>query len=428
MWEVLVTEIIRRYGIIDKIVLESVNLQRYCEEPNMKCHACGRELNKDVKHCMYCGTPVPSGKEQASLKPIVNLKEQGLLQPDSRRPFPRWIPAALSGVLLLCLTLYWIIPKANSSTGSNTYPEPSAEAAAEEPAAAGSVTASDEEIYIPDPVLKKAIQDELGIGDREILASDAERLERLQHIVEDYEEKISDLTGISAFQNLNTIVLYNDQITDLTPLAGLNQLTDLNLSHNQIIDLTPLAGLTQITKLNLCHNHITDLTPLAGLTQMTYLHLNDNYKITDLTPLAGMTQMTELNLYHNKITDLTPLAGLNQLTYLHLNGNKIADLTPLADLNQLTYLHLDDNKITDLTPLTGMIQMTELNLKRNQITDLTPLTGMTQMTKLILESNKITDLTPLTGMTRLTQLNIVDNKITDYTPLDSLPDDCEIWR
>ena len=391
MWEVLVTEIIRRYGIIDKIVLESVNLQRYCEEPNMKCHACGRELNKDVKHCMYCGTPVPSGKEQASLKPIANLKEQGLLQPDSRRPFPRWIPAALSGVLLLCLTLYWIIPKANSSDRSNTDPEPSAEAAAEEPAAAGSVTASDEEIYIPDPVLKKAIQDELGIGDREILASDAERLERLQHIVEDDEEKISDLTGISAFQNLNTIVLYNDQITDLTP-------------------------------------HITDLTPLAGLTQMTYLHLNDNYKITDLTPLAGMTQMTELNLYHNKITDLTPLAGLNQLTYLHLNGNKIADLTPLADLNQLTYLHLDDNKITDLTPLTGMIQMTELNLKRNQITDLTPLTGMTQMTKLILESNKITDLTPLTGMTRLTQLNIVDNKITDYTPLDSLPDDCEIWR
>ena len=405
MWEVLVTEIIRRYGIIDKIVLESVNLQRYCEEPNMKCHACGRELNKDVKHCMYCGTPVPSGKEQASLKPVVNLKEQGLLQPDSKRPFPRWIPAALSGVLLLCLTLYWIIPKANSSTGSNTYPEPSAEAAAEEPAAAGSVTASDEEIYIPDPVLKKVIQDELGIGNREILASDAERLERLQHIVEDDEEKISDLTGISTFQNLNTIVLYNDQITDLTPLAGLNQLTDLNLSHNQIIDLTPLAGLTQMTKLNLCHNQITDLTPLAGLTQMTYLHLNDNYKITDLTPLTD----------------------LNQLTYLHLDDNKITDLTPLAGLNQLTDLNLCHNKITDLTPLTGMTQMTELNLERNQITDLTPLAGMTQMTKLDLMENKITDITPLAGMTKLTYLNLIANYITDYSPLDSLPDDCEIW-
>ena len=118
VWEVLVTEIIRRYGIIDKIVLENVNLQRYCEEPNMKCHACGRELNKAVTHCMYCGTPVPSGKEQASLTPQVTLKEQGLLQPDSRRPFPRWIPAALSGVLLLCLTLYWIIPRASSITGS----------------------------------------------------------------------------------------------------------------------------------------------------------------------------------------------------------------------------------------------------------------------------------------------------------------------
>ena len=85
----------------------------------MKCHACGRELNKDVKHCMYCGTPIPSGKEQASLKPVVNLKEQGLLQPDSKRPFPRWILTTLSGVLLLCLILYWIIPKANSSNGSN---------------------------------------------------------------------------------------------------------------------------------------------------------------------------------------------------------------------------------------------------------------------------------------------------------------------
>ena len=329
VWEVLVTEIIQRYGIIDKIVLESVNLQRYSEEPNMKCHACGRELNKDVKHCMYCGTPVPSGKEQASLKPVVNLKEQGLLQPDSKRPFPRWILTTLSGVLLLCLILYWIIPKANSSNGSNTDAKPPA--AAEEPAAAGSVTASDEEIYIPDPVLKKAIQDELGIGDREILASDAERLERLQHIVEDYEEKISDLTGISAFQNLNTIVLYNDQITDLTPLAGLNQMTDLNLSHNQITDLTPLAGLTQMTKLNLCHNQITDLTLLTGLKQLTSLNLSDN-KITDLTPLAGMTQMTELNLMENKITDITPLAGMTKLTYLNLIANYITDYSPLDSL------------------------------------------------------------------------------------------------
>ena len=292
----------------------------------MKCHACGRELNKDVKHCMYCGTPVPSGKEQASLKPVVNLKEQGLLQPDSKRPFPRWIPAALSGVLLLCLTLYWIIPKANSSDRSNTDPEPSAD-----PTAAGSVTASDEEIYIPDPVLKKAIQDELGIGDREILASDAERLERLQHIVEDDEEKISDLTGISTFQNLNTIVLYNDQITDLTPLAELKQLTKLNLSHNQITDLTPLAGLNQLTKLNLCHNQITDLTPLAGLNQLTYLHLNDN-KITDLIPLAGLTQMTELDLSFNHISDITPLTGMTRLTYLNLMGNKITDYTPLDSL------------------------------------------------------------------------------------------------
>ena len=77
--------------------------------------------------------------------------------------------------------MFLIFLRVGISSETNTDPEPSVEVVAEEsvtqePAAEEPTASADEEVYIPDPVLKKVIQDTLGIGDREILASDAMKL------------------------------------------------------------------------------------------------------------------------------------------------------------------------------------------------------------------------------------------------------------
>jgi Leucine-rich repeat (LRR) protein len=155
--------------------------------------------------------------------------------------------------------------------------------------------------------------------------------------------------------------LYDNKITDLTPLSALTNLTKLGLSDNQInqiTDLTPLSALTNLTGLVLSDNQITDLTPLSALTNLTALYLNKN-QITDLTPL-------------NQITDLTPLSALTNLTGLVLSDNQITDLTPLSALTNLTRLDLDGNQITDLTPLSKLKHFERLDVSNNRIEKLPP--------------------------------------------------------
>ena len=61
-------------------------------------------------------------------------------------------------------------------------------------------------VEIPDPALKKIIQDALGIGNREITEADALSLTTL--VYDDSEQQqLKDITGLSAFENLTVLNL-----------------------------------------------------------------------------------------------------------------------------------------------------------------------------------------------------------------------------
>ena len=190
---------------------------------------------------------------------------------------------------------------------------------------------NDDIIMIPDPVLKAEIQNELGIGNREITEDDAKKLKKLI-----CHETVNDLTGLSFFSELETFSAnyLGGGISDLSPLSGLTKLTKLDLSGNQISDVSPISGLTHLTRLGLEMNQISDISPLAGLTNLITLSLYDN-EISDLNPLSGMIQLKELDISYNNITDVSPLANLTDLTKLYLQGNQMNDLSSLSGLTKL---------------------------------------------------------------------------------------------
>ena len=178
-----------------------------------------------------------------------------------------------------------------------TYAQPSSEQIA---------SAMEDPVHIPDPNLRSAIHNALGLDRPIITQADMLRLETLAAERRD----ITDLTGIEYALNLNSLALQG--------------------------------------------NNITNLTPLATLTTLEYLYLSGNHSITDISPLSSLTGLKRLALDFNRISDIRPLAGLTALTHLGLAYNSISNVNPLADLYNLENLHIENNSIVNHSPLDAL--------------------------------------------------------------------------
>ena len=174
---------------------------------------------------------------------------------------------------------------------------------------------AEEEAWMPDPNLRKAIREKLSIP------------------------ADSPLTQAYMQEHLSNLEARGKGIVDLTGLELATDLQVLGLGRNKIHDLSPLSGLTGLGYLVLDDNQISDLSPLAGLVNLDYLRLGSN-QITDVSPLAGLVNLRVLSLSYNQIADLSPLAGLPNLENLELQGNvdkKVLSTLPLPKLMQFGY-------------------------------------------------------------------------------------------
>ena len=191
---------------------------------------------------------------------------------------------------------------------------------------------SAQQVEIPDPNLRAAIADALGIPrGSPITQEDMNRLTDL-----DVRGRgIVNLTGLEFAHNLNVLVIADNPTIDLTPLASLTQLYRLYIWAIRQLDITPLGNLTQLQTLAIAACDIKDISPLRKLTQLVDLNAGHN-QIVDITPLRSLTKLETLRLNNNRITEVATLAGLTSLNFLEIQGNDIFDHSPL---DRLTLSH-----------------------------------------------------------------------------------------
>ena len=199
--------------------------------------------------------------------------------------------------------------------------------------------AEDIEDWMPDPTLRQAISEKLGVDTLTIAG-----MQRLDHFAADGKFK-ADLREIESLKGLEHAI----------------NLEFLAIVHTKVSDLMPLTGLKNLRVLKLDSNRITDITSLAGLINLEVLQLQNN-QIEDISPVAGLVKLQKLNLEDNLLTDISPLQGLGNLKTLHLGGNQIADITPLAELVNLNVLTLENNQILDFTPIYRLVGIELLTL------------------------------------------------------------------
>ena len=178
-----------------------------------------------------------------------------------------------------------------------------------------SVYAENEEDWMPDPALREAVREKLGIPADTPLTPAYVQLHLTSLDV--INKGIFDLTGLEHATDLQFLVLPRNKIHDLSPLSGITGLVYLNLDSNQISDLSPLAGLVNLELLGLGNNQIRDVSPLAELINLKKLVLSGN-PISDISPLVGLENLENLDIRYTNtkgVLSTLPLSKLIQFGY-----------------------------------------------------------------------------------------------------------------
>ena len=245
---------------------------------------------------------------------------------------------------------------------------------------------SAQNVNIPDVNFKNALIN-WGVDtnvDGEISYAEAEAIYYLNIV----ENSISDLTGIEAFINLDTLEITNTQVTNLD-VSGCAALSKLYCDGNQLISLD-VSGCTALKDLRCCCNYLTSLdisnnTLLNCLechvNQLSSLDVSNNTALLFLEcgsnwlsslDVSACTALTELHCVNNDLTVLD-VSSNTDLYFLNCASNQLASLdvtsnTALENLlcanNQLSTLDVSNNTVLEGL-LCGGNQLTSLDISNN---------------------------------------------------------------
>ncbi|MCG1021384.1 leucine-rich repeat domain-containing protein [Sutcliffiella horikoshii] len=152
----------------------------------------------------------------------------------------------------------------------------------------------DEEVVtVPDPNLKNALKDYLGLSRDEIYKSDMESLTVFSAVDRD----IKDLQGLEWAINLEELSIFYNQITDVSPLEGLTKLKYLDIEVNNIQDITPLSNLTNLETLWISSNPIESIKSLETLKSLDTLYIH-NTPVNSIEVLLQLDALSNVTLYN----------------------------------------------------------------------------------------------------------------------------------
>jgi hypothetical protein len=236
-------------------------------------------------------------------------------------------------------------------------------------------------VNIPDANFKNALISE-GVdtsGDGEISYAEAELITYLS--VGYY--NISDMTGIEAFVNLDTLMCSGNQLTSLN-VSGCAAITELWCNDNQLTSLDVSNNAT-LKHLYCSENQLTSLD-VSNNIALKYLNCAGN-QLTSLN-VSSCNALTILLCSENQLTSLN-VSGCADITELWCNDNQLTSLD-ISGCTALVKLKCISNQLTSLN-VSGYTTLTELWCFLNQLISLN-VSGCTALTTLLCSENQLTSL------------------------------------
>jgi Leucine-rich repeat (LRR) protein len=249
-------------------------------------------------------------------------------------------------------------------------------------------------IDIPDDAFLTALIEE-GVdtnGDRLISYAEAEVIISLDV---NY-EYISNLSGIEAFENLDSLYCSKNLLTYLD-ISGCAALKVLHCNHNQ-------------------------LTSLDVSNNSALIYLESSYNPLTSLDVSNNTALTRLGCFHHQLTSLDVSNNI-ALTYLNCYGNQLTSLD-VSNNTALTILWCGDNQLTSLD-VSNNTALTNLGCVENILTNL-DVSNNTALTKLQCGGNQLAALDISNNIALGTEADPHANCYLDLENMPTLEEVC-VW-
>ena len=182
----------------------------------------------------------------------------------------------------------------------------------------------------------------------------------------------------------------------------------LNVSRKDISDISGITAFSNLDSLNCSRNQLTSLD-ISNNTLLTFLDCSGNQlaslDITNNSALIDLNCGGTMCCGNNKISSLD-LSNCTALRYLDCAGNRLTSLD-VSNCTALSVLYFTYNQITNLDISKNMV-LTELNCGLNQLTNLDVSTN-TMLTNLYCFDNQ------------LTSLDVSNNTALNYLIISNMP-------
>ncbi len=261
----------------------------------------------------------------------------------------------------------------------------------------------------------------------------------------------SDITSLSAINNLVSVNTMFIQNTQLTQISGFNSLTycyNITIQNNiNLHDINGFNSLTNINQISISSNNVlTTLNCFQNVTTISSLYIADA-QINSLNFPNAQT-INDLNIYNtNNITNfnglqsLTNVSGLsignnsnniifsnynffNNLTSLYIeNCNNISNITGLNFASNVTYINIRNcAQLNDITPMNNIINAQSIDL--NGLNSLQNLNGLSNLKTVgnlsIAYLVGLTDISGLNSLITTNNFNIIATSLYSLSPLNIL--------
>ncbi|MCI8661092.1 MAG: leucine-rich repeat domain-containing protein [Lachnospiraceae bacterium] len=203
-----------------------------------------------------------------------------------------------------------------------------------------------------------------------------------------------DLEGLSAFENLEILVLEDVEAPDIRQLAAMKNLRSLKIVEDEP-DTDPFSDAPYSRTL-------TDYSAVSVLSGLEYLELESS-AIRDVSFLKSLGSLAHLSLFDTEAISLEPLGELSQLSSLSIKDNASAqDYNFISKLTGLQSLTIDKDTSQPDPDLSGLEQLEELDA--SGIMSVSSLRNLKNLRTLSLHGCNIDDIQALSSLSGLESL------------------------
>lgn len=153
------------------------------------------------------------------------------------------------------------------------------------------------------------------------------------------------IEALKCFEKLNFLSITNTNLTDASGVSELNNLETLYLYSNQLVNVPKLDSLTKLETIVFRDNRITEIPSLNNLKNLQDVFF-DNNQISSVPSFKELENLRYVNLTNNQITDISNLKDCI-CGALYLDDNPISDISPMAQIenNVSGWIYLSSSQI-----------------------------------------------------------------------------------